>query len=140
MAILSFNKGKHNMKVGGELRYVGINSVGPLGGDGGTRGSYSYADGSWTSEQGVPNTGFAAASFLEGMATQKTRLVGDFHLGSAREWAAFIQDTYKVTNNLTLTIGARYMYYTPPYDPPNPSLRGSTRTIAPATRCADQTC
>jgi hypothetical protein len=121
MANLSFNKGKHNIRFGGELRYVGINSDGPLGGDGGTRGSYSYTDGSWTSEQGVPNTGFGAASFLEGMATQKTRLVGDFHLKfQAREWATFIQDTYKVTNGLTLTIGARYMYYTPPYDPHKP--------------------
>ncbi|PWU02086.1 MAG: hypothetical protein C5B51_21600 [Terriglobia bacterium] len=121
MAILSFNKGKHYMKAGGELRYVKINSIGPLGGDGGTRGTFAFDDAGWTGEQGVPNTGNTAAAFLEGLARQKTRLVGDFKLGfEAREWGAFFQDEYKISRNLTLTLGVRYMYYTPPYDPDKP--------------------
>ena len=121
VGIVSFNKGKHYMKAGGELRFVKINSVGPLGGDGGTRGTFSFDDAGWTGEQGVPNTGNTAAAFLEGLARQKTRLVGDFKLGfEAREWGAFFQDEYKTSRNLTLTIGVRYLYYTPPYDPSKP--------------------
>ena len=117
MGILSFNKGKHYMKAGGELRWVTIDSVGPLGRDGGTRGSFTYDDAGWTGEQGVPNTGNTAAAFLQGLARQKTRLVGDFKLGyTAREWGAFFQDEYKLSRDLTLTIGVRYMYYTPPFD------------------------
>jgi len=120
MGILSFNKGKHYMKAGGELRWVTINSIGPLGGDGGTRGTFNYDDAGWTGEQGVPNTGNTAAAFLQGLARQKTRLVGDFKLGyTAREWGAFFQDEYKLSRDLTLTLGVRYMYYTPPYDSNN---------------------
>ena len=117
MAILSVTKGKHAMKFGGELRWVVLNSVGPLGGDGGTRGNMNFNNAQWTGIDGVSNTGHTAAAFLLGLATQKTRLVGDFKLGyQAREWGAFFQDDYKATNSLTLNFGVRYLYYTPPYD------------------------
>ncbi len=120
MAILSFNKGRHFMKAGGELRWVKIDSIGPLGRDGGTRGSFSYDDAGWTGIEGVPNTGNTAAAFLQGLARQKTRIVGDFKLGyTAREWGAFFQDDFKVSRDLTINIGLRYMYYTQPYDDRN---------------------
>jgi len=120
LAILSFSQGRHFMKAGGELRWVKIDSIGPAGGDGGTRGSFNYDDAAWTGIQGVPNTGNTAAAFLQGLARQKTRLVGDFKLGyTAREWGAFFQDDFKVSSNLTLNFGVRYMYYTPPYDDRN---------------------
>ena len=46
--------------------------------------------------------------------------MGDFRLNyRLREWGAFFQDDYRVTNHLTLNIGVRYMYYTPPYDSRN---------------------
>jgi hypothetical protein len=92
-------------------------SVGPLGGDGGTRGTFGYSNAPWTGIEGVNNTGHVVASFLQGLATQKTRLVGDFRLNyKLREWGAFFQDDWKVNRNLTLNIGVRYMLYTPPYD------------------------
>ena len=120
LAILSFSKGRHFMKAGGELRSVKIDSVGPAGGDGGTRGIFNYDDAGWTGIQGVPNTGNTAAAFLQGLARQKTRLVGDFKLGyTAREWGVFFQDDFKVSSDLTLNFGVRYMYYTPPYDDRN---------------------
>ena len=117
IAIVSFNKGKHFMKVGGELRTAGMNSIGPLGLDGGTRGSFAFDTIAWAGIEGVNNTGHPMATFLLGLPRQKTRLVGDFKLNYwLREWGAFFQDDYKATRNLTLNIGVRYMYYTPPYD------------------------
>ena len=117
MAIVSVTKGKHFLKFGGELRYVQLDSIGPLGNDGGTRGTFQYNALGWTGIEGVGNTGHATATFLLGLAGQKTRLVGDFQLNyTAREWGAFVQDDYKVSNNLTLNIGVRYLYYTPPFD------------------------
>ena len=93
---------------------------GPLGGDGGTRGSFAYANAQWTGVEGVANTGHTIATFLQGLATQKTRLVGDFRLSyTLREWGVFFQDDLKVSRNLTLNFGVRYMYYTPPYDSSN---------------------
>ena len=120
VAMVSFNKGKHFMKVGGELRTVRMDSVGPLGGDGGTRGAFAYNNAQWTGVEGVANTGHTIAAFLQGLATQKTRLVGDFRLSyTLREWGVFFQDDFKVSRNLTLNLGVRYMYYTPPFDSRN---------------------
>jgi len=117
IAIVSFNRGKHFMKVGGELRTVRMNSIGPLGNDGGTRGGFVFDTIGWTGIEGVNNTGHTVATFLLGLPRQKTRLVGDFKLNYwLREWGAFFQDDYKATRNLTLNFGVRYMYYTPPYD------------------------
>ena len=120
MAMVSFSKGKHFMKAGGELRFVRVNSIGPLGRDGGTRGVFNYDDAGWTGIEGVPNTGSTASAFLMGLARQKTRIVGDFKLGyTAREWGAFFQDDFKVSRNLTFNLGFRYLYYTNPYDDRN---------------------
>ena len=120
MAILSVTKGKHFMKVGGELRTARMNSTGPLGQDGGTRGAFVFDTIAWTGIEGVDNTGHPVATFLLGLPRQKTRLVGDFQLNYwLREWGAFFQDDERSTRNLTINIGVRYMYYTPPYDSRN---------------------
>ncbi len=113
LAILSVTKGKHFLKFGGELRTARMNMVRPDR----PRGTFQFDTRGWTGVQGLTNTGHEAAAFLLGLSRQKSRLVADFQLNYwLREWGVFIQDDYKVTNNLTLNIGLRYMYYTPPYD------------------------
>jgi len=83
------------MKAGGELRLVKINSIGPLGRDGGTRGTFAFDDAAGPALQGRQHREHRRA-FLEGLARQKTRLVGDFKLGyTAREWGAFFQDDFR---------------------------------------------
>ncbi len=133
VGMVSFSKGKHFMKVGGELRRVRMNSAGPLGGDGGTRGAFNYANIQWTGVEGVANTGHSIASFLQGLATQKTRLVGDFKLSYLlREWGVFFQDDIKVSPSLTINIGIRYMYYTPPHDSRNALSTWDQREACPS--------
>jgi hypothetical protein len=64
----------------------------------------------------VGNTGNELAAFELGLARQKARVAGKFQTGyRTREWGAFFQDDYKLFRTLTLNIGLRYMYFTPPY-------------------------
>ncbi len=53
--------------------------------------------------------------------------VGASSLIATREYAGYATDTWRVSPNLTLTLGARYEYeYVPPNPTPNPALLGQT--------------
>ncbi|HZS49521.1 MAG TPA: TonB-dependent receptor [Bryobacterales bacterium] len=114
--MLSFNKGRHFMKAGGELRAVMIDQTRPDT----SRGSFNFDTAGWTGIDGVGNTGNELAAFELGLARQKARVVSNFRTEyRLREWGAFFQDDFKVTRSLTLNIGLRYMYFTPPYTTDN---------------------
>ena len=116
LEILSFNRGKHFMKVGGELRTVMMNQRRVDT----PRGNFAFDTAGWTAIDGVGNTGNELAAFELGLARQKARVLGDFLTDYRfREWGAFFQDDYKVARSLTLNIGMRYMYWTPPYTTDN---------------------
>jgi hypothetical protein len=116
LEILSFNKGRHFLKVGGELRDVLIDQTRPDT----PRGSFTFDTAGWTGIDGVGNTGNELAAFELGLARQKARVVSDFRTEyRLREWGAFVQDDFKLARNLTLNIGLRYMYFTPPYTTDN---------------------
>jgi hypothetical protein len=109
---LSFNKGRHFMKAGGELRNVLMNQTRVDT----PRGNFNFDTAGWTGIDGVGNTGNELAAFELGLARQKARVVSDFRTEYRfREWGAFFQDDFKVFRRLTLNIGLRYMYWTPPY-------------------------
>jgi hypothetical protein len=110
--MLSFNKGRHFMKVGAELRDVHIDQTRPDT----SRGNFVFDTAGWTGLDGVGNTGNELAAFELGLARQKARVVSDFRtLYRLREWGLFFQDDFKVSRRLTLNFGMRYMYFTPPY-------------------------
>ncbi len=110
---LSFNKGRHFIKVGGEIRRVrnAITRANTL------RGSFDFGNPNWTGEQGFANSGNTFASFLLGLPRQKGRRVSGFFQDlRSTEYAAFVQDDWKVNSRLTINMGLRYMLYLPPYE------------------------
>ena len=116
LEMLSFNKGKHFMKVGGELRNVIMNERRTDT----ARGNFAFDTAGWTGIDGVGNTGNELAAFELGLARQKARVLSNFVTPYRfREWGAFFQDDFKVSRNLTINIGMRYMYWTPPYTTDN---------------------
>jgi len=116
LEMLSFNKGRHFMKVGGELRAVFIDQTRPDT----ARGTFNFDTPAWTGIDGVGNTGNDLAGFMIGIPRQSARVVSDFRTEyRVREWGVFFQDDYKATRNLTLNFGMRYMYFTPPYTTDN---------------------
>lgn len=119
LEMLSFNKGRHFFKVGAELRAVMIDQTRPDT----ARGTFNIDTPAWTGIDGVGNTGNELAAFVLGLPRQASRVTpseanfrNEYRM---REWGFFIQDDYKATRNVTLNLGLRYMYWTPPYTTDN---------------------
>ncbi|MDX2180382.1 MAG: TonB-dependent receptor [Bryobacteraceae bacterium] len=125
----SFNKGRHFMKVGGEVRYVMENVVRAQV----TRGEFAFSNAQWTGIDGVGNTGHTFANFLLGLSRQKARRISDFATRlRATEYGGYFQDDFKVSRSLTLNLGVRYMLYLPPHD-----TRDRISTLISPARCPD---
>jgi len=110
--ILTVVKDKHTLKFGGlyvRHRFNGFSAF-P------TRGDFSF-NGQFTRQAGAAGAATALADFALGATSGVTRniLVGTFGL---RIWnlAAFVDDTWRVTNRLTWNFGLRYELLAPPYE------------------------
>jgi hypothetical protein len=124
---LSFNKGRHFMKVGFEVRRVRENIIRAQV----TRGTFDFTNAQWTGIDGVANTGHTLANFIIGLTRQKARRISDFATRlRATEYGTYFQDDFKITQNLTLNIGLRYMLYLPPTD-----TRDRISTFISPARC-----
>lgn len=109
----SFHRGRHAIKIGGELRRsrMAITRANTL------RGAFDFGNPNWTGEQGFANSGNTFASFLLGLERQKGRRVSGFFQDlRSTEYAGFIQDDWKVSSKLTFNIGVRYLFYAPPIE------------------------
>jgi carboxypeptidase family protein len=112
--ILIWNHAKHNIRLGGELRNVQVNTLT----DPDARGTFTFS-GYTTSDftaQGlpVPKTGFDFADFLLGLPqTTSVRFGASSNYLRAWVYSGYFQDDWRVTSHFTLNAGLRYQYSTP---------------------------
>ncbi len=119
-------RGRHNLKFGGEYRDLQVHQFG---------GSFTWGGGFFRFARdftvrdpqnvNVSGQGSSIAALLLGYPSGDTRLENitplSFHWGY---YAAYIQDDFKVTPNLTLNLGLRYDYESPPVERYNRQNRG----------------
>ncbi|HEV2733116.1 MAG TPA: carboxypeptidase regulatory-like domain-containing protein, partial [Terriglobales bacterium] len=101
---ISYVRGKHAIKFGGELHRDSFSG----GAFGGARGRFKFIGGEvYTISDTLASSG--VEDFFAGLPTNATLLIGD-PTRHIHNWgyAGFIQDDFRVTKNLTLNFGLRY--------------------------------
>jgi hypothetical protein len=111
--VLIWNHGKHNLRVGGELRRVQVNTET----DPNARGTFSftgYSTSNFSNGFPVTGTGYDFADFLLGLP-QTTSVRFGVASNYLRNWVTtgFIQDDWRVGAHLTINSGVRYEYFLP---------------------------
>jgi hypothetical protein len=108
---LSIVRGRHNFKIGGEIRHLEVNE---------TLNSNTvdaFFEPTETGLPGVAGTGYPFASFLLGDVDNGFRWINEISPTTFTNYVAlFAQDDWKMTNKLTLNIGLRWNYYQPLYE------------------------
>jgi Carboxypeptidase regulatory-like domain len=100
----SWSKGRHNIRIGGWFRRLLTNNLQP----GALNTAWSFTN-VFTNQPGNNNTGFDYASFLLGLPNSLTySIYPDFFRTRANLYAAFVQDDFHVSRNLTLNLGLRW--------------------------------
>jgi len=107
-------RGNHNLHVGGEIRFVQVNTLT----DPGARGSFTFSGYTTSafSPQGVPanGTGFDFADFLLGFPqTTSARFGSSANYLRSRAYDAFADDDWRFSQHLTFDLGLRYEYFAP---------------------------
>ena len=145
---LTYSRGRHLIKWGGEFRDVYSNSYDDFG----VRTFLDFAGYTNFGVSALPSTSplysdpitqdavlsllaltdyqFQTQYFNKNQVRQSTDLRGF----RQREWAGFVQDTWKALSNLTLTYGLRWEYYGVPFEAHNnlSNLFADPSTVAPA--------
>ena len=108
---ITWVKGKHTLKAGFEFRHHQF----PFIGNGNTTGSYSFSyaeTGGWDSNGNLlTKTGDPVASFLLGQVDNANFNINSLrHLENEIYLAPWVNDEFKATKNLTLTLGLRFDY------------------------------
>ena len=96
---VSYNRGKHAIKFGGEIHRDAFSG----GAYGGSRGRIKFVGGALNANSS------GLEDFFAGIPTSGSQLVGDptRHMNNWG-YAMFVQDDWRVTRNLTLNVGLRY--------------------------------
>jgi hypothetical protein len=110
---VSWGRGKHNLRFGGEVRRTAQD----LRTSTDARGTFLFTGSATAAKSGgtpVPGTGYDFADFLLGLAQQTTLQFGvnDYRFRQTA-WSLFLQDDWRVRGNLTLNLGVRYEYAPP---------------------------
>ncbi len=120
---LSWTKGRHDLKFGGDLRWVQNNFNFDF-----------YNNGSYFFGQGGSFTGSTLADFVGGFFDQYFQFSNAAYGIRTHSLYFFGEDAWKVTKNLTLNYGLRYEYNSPQVDPHNEIMGwfpGKQSTIFP---------
>ncbi len=112
---LTWSRGKHLFKFGGETMWIRPNTQAALGG----RGSLSFTGVFTQLPSNRNNTGSGTADLLLGFASAVN--TGTVLRSEERAWyyAGYFNDQWEATPNLTLNFGLRYEYLTPFWDTQN---------------------
>ncbi len=111
---LTWIHGKHTVKFGYEFRHHQFNYHGWANATNGVINFNQLGTGGYDSRGNtLSQTGDAFASFILGQVHQSNFLIPNFNTFNGNWHSLFINDDYKVTANLTLTLGLRFDYQTP---------------------------
>ena len=111
---VSWTRGRHNFKFGGLLQHDAIKVF--YSGNSGELGNIVFGP-DYTSSAAVgalPNTGSGGADFFLGLPTAFGRgLSSGSWTQTTNVFGGFGQDTWRISDHLTLTLGLRYEFHTP---------------------------
>jgi outer membrane receptor protein involved in Fe transport len=113
---LSWNLGRHNVRVGGEIRRFEFNIIQIFTPRGDFRFTPNFTN-RYAGTQAGDTTGDGLASMLLGLPVQQRRTVGTANAYLRQHSAAgYLQDDWKLNGRLTLNLGVRYEFTSPFYD------------------------
>ena len=112
---VSYTRGRHALKFGGELHYNNVRNAAY----GNARGSITFLGGV-VSPNPLPNGSTPLEDFFAGLPFKSSTTVGNPTL-QLHNWAyaGFVQDDWRVRKNLTLNFGVRYEYNSVPQEAHN---------------------
>ncbi len=131
---VTWTRGSHILKFGGQLRYQQLNDVQIDN----SSGSYTFNSGFTSTNPfaSSANTGSPVASFLLGLPASGNLGIGQRLALERRYIAGFIQDDWKVTRKLTLNVGFRYDIEMPPTERYDRQVYFNFGAVAPLTQAA----
>jgi len=139
---LTWVKGKHSIKIGDEFRLHRFNFHGWAASTGGTFNFSRLGTGAFdASGNAIASTGDPFASFVLGQVQTANYTIPSYTSWDGTYSALYINDDYKITGRLTLTLGLRFDYQSAwterynrfsTFDPnlPNPGAGGRPGAIA----------
>jgi Carboxypeptidase regulatory-like domain/TonB dependent receptor-like, beta-barrel len=123
---LAFDRGTHALKVGAEFRDLQLNGTLDYFNRGDLLFFGQITGQGPTSECGTPTAptgvtcGSGLADLLLGYPSFALQSQGVVSIVMrSKTYAAYLQDDWKISHKLTLNLGMRYEYFTPPVDPSN---------------------
>jgi len=139
-SMLNHTVGKHNLEAGADLRLVkyAANSYGNS--DGlyafGLNSGQGWTNGPFNSSSAAP-IGQELAALEMGLPTSGSMDVNVNETVSAKYYAMFLQDNYRITPKLTLNLGIRYEHDFPTMESTNRAVNGfNTAAVSPINAAA----